>query len=211
MDHIVGIILAAGQGKRMGGPKALMPHPDGGTYLQRACRVLHQAGVRHIVIVLGADAQRVSNALAAAPCGLSSQGNVDVVVNHEWDKGMSSSLKTGLEYGNTLGADVRAALIHLVDLPDVSPQVITQVVDAAVITTTTLCRASYQGRPGHPVVLGRDHWQEITNTVTGDAGARHYFATHPPSLVEVGHLATGADVDTPQQRETFENRWLGEG
>jgi CTP:molybdopterin cytidylyltransferase MocA len=59
-----------------------------------------------------------------------------------------------------------------------------------------LARASYHGRPGHPVVLGRSHWVAIAETARGDSGARDYLATHAAALVECGDLASGVDVDT---------------
>jgi CTP:molybdopterin cytidylyltransferase MocA len=49
--------------------------------------------------------------------------------------------------------------------------------------------------PGHPVLLGRDHWAGVVETSTGDRGARDYLASHEVALVECGDLATGADVD----------------
>jgi CTP:molybdopterin cytidylyltransferase MocA len=50
--------------------------------------------------------------------------------------------------------------------------------------------------PGHPTLLGRDHWTGVVDTARGDRGARDYLAEHPPVLVECGDLATGRDVDT---------------
>ena len=61
----------------------------------------------------------------------------------------------------------------------------------------TLRRASYAGRVGHPVVLGRDHWVSIDDTARGDRGARDYLARHVVELVECGDLATGEDRDRP--------------
>jgi CTP:molybdopterin cytidylyltransferase MocA len=60
-----------------------------------------------------------------------------------------------------------------------------------------LSRAAYAGVPGHPVVIGRDHWPEVLEVASGDTGARDYLATHRHLLVECGDLATGRDVDTP--------------
>ncbi|HLS02693.1 MAG TPA: nucleotidyltransferase family protein, partial [Beutenbergiaceae bacterium] len=77
------------------------------------------------------------------------------------------------------------------------------------ITPAVLRRASYHGRPGHPVLLGADHWAPAVEQAHGDGGARHYMAAQAPTEVEVGDLATGDDVDTPQQRRRFETRWLG--
>ena len=64
-----------------------------------------------------------------------------------------------------------------------------------------LLRAEYGGRPGHPVVLGREHWAAVASTAVGDRGARDHLAAHPPTAVECGDLATGHDADTPESVE----------
>jgi CTP:molybdopterin cytidylyltransferase MocA len=113
------------------------------------------------------------------------------VVSHDWDAGMGASLRAGLQ---ALGpAD--AALVHLVDLPDVTAEVVRRVADG--VGPATLARASYDGVPGHPVVLGREHWAPVAELATGDHGARDYLRTRQVSLVECGDLATGRDVDRP--------------
>jgi CTP:molybdopterin cytidylyltransferase MocA len=58
-----------------------------------------------------------------------------------------------------------------------------------------LARAVYDGRPGHPVLLGRAHWAAVIGSATGDEGARHYLAERHPTSVECGDLAAGHDVD----------------
>ena len=60
-----------------------------------------------------------------------------------------------------------------------------------------LARASYDGMPGHPVLLGRDHWPGVLESARGDQGARAYLARREVVLVECGDLATGRDVDCP--------------
>jgi CTP:molybdopterin cytidylyltransferase MocA len=60
-----------------------------------------------------------------------------------------------------------------------------------------VARAAYDGVPGHPVLLGRDHWAGVLASAAGDRGARDYLATRPVVLVECGDLATGRDQDTP--------------
>ena len=83
----------------------------------------------------------------------------------------------------------------LVDLPDVGAEVVARVV-AAATGPTSLARASYDGRLGHPVLLGRDHWEGVRASAAGDRGARDYLAAHDVTLVECGDLATGRDVDS---------------
>ena len=66
----------------------------------------------------------------------------------------------------------------------------------------SLRRAAYDGVPGHPVLIGRDHWEQVIASASGDHGARHYFRATPHELVECGDLATGRDVDTPEELDT---------
>ena len=179
-----GLLLAAGAGSRMGLPKALVVDAAGEPWLARSVDVLHQGGCEEVTVVLGAavdDAVRLLDGRGA-----------DVVVAHDWAEGMSASLRAGLR--SLPAAD--AVLVHLVDLPDVTAEVVARVV-AAAAGPTTLARASYDGVPGHPVLLGRDHWSAVAAGATGDHGARDYLRAHDVTLVECGDLAGGADVDTP--------------
>ena len=94
-----------------------------------------------------------------------------------------------------MGSDAEAAVVTLGDLPDLTAAVVRRVLSERE-GDEALARASYHGRPGHPVVLGRAHWAGVLESATGDAGARDYLATHDTVLVECGDLATGADVDS---------------
>jgi CTP:molybdopterin cytidylyltransferase MocA len=104
-------------------------------------------------------------------------------------------LRAGLEAVLSTGA--QSVVVLLVDLPDVSAQVVARVVGAAGGGPQVLARAAYHGTPGHPVVLGRDHWAGVMASATADRGARDYLAGHAHLSIECGDLATGGDVDTP--------------
>ena len=177
-----GLLLAAGAGTRMGSPKALLHDPDGTSWLGRAVAALGEGGCTGVTVVLGAAADE---ARALVPEG------VRVVVAEDWATGMGASLRAGLA---ALGSEESAVLVSLVDLTDVGPGVAARVVGRGA-TGTTLRRAAYDGRPGHPVLIGRDHWEGVASTATGDRGARSYLATHDVELVECGDLASGHDVD----------------
>lgn len=185
----VGLLLAAGAGVRFGGPKALATDPDGTSWLVRSVDVLSDAGCAALTVVLGAGADRARPLLAGRRA-------VEVVVCPEWAEGMGASLRTGLAALEHAPAQVTAALVHLVDLPDVGSAVAARVLDSGA-GAADLARASYDGRPGHPVLLGRDHWSPVARTAAGDQGARAYLARHPHRLVECGDLAGGQDQDTP--------------
>lgn len=179
-----GLLLAAGAGRRLGTPKALVHDADGASWLARSVLALRAGGCGRVLVVLGASADEARALL---------QGyDVDVVVAEEWHEGMGASLRAGL---SVLGDDGPACLVTLVDLPDVGPDVVARLLDREV-TTATLARASYDGAAGHPVLIGRDHWAGVVEAARGDRGARDYLAVHEVELVECGDLATGQDVDT---------------
>lgn len=183
--QVRGLLLAAGAGTRMGRPKALVVDADGTSWLSRSVDVLLRGGCRAVTVVLGAAADE---AAALVP-----DGPVTTVVAPEWAIGMGASLRTGLATLTDDTAD--AVLVSLVDLPDVGPQVVRRVL-AAGDGTRSLARAAYGGNPGHPVLIGRDHWAAVAESATGDSGARDYLSRHDVRLVECGDLATGRDVDT---------------
>lgn len=180
-----GLLLAAGAGSRMGRPKALV---DG--WLAHGAATLLEGGCARVTVVLGAA---VDEALALLPAG-----PVDHVVAEDWAEGMSASLRVGL--ASLASSDAEAAVVLLVDLPDVGAPVVSRLLTTGTAvgsSAATLARAAYDGRPGHPVLLGRDHWAGVVATARGDEGARAYLAAHEVGLVECGDLATGQDVDRP--------------
>lgn len=187
-----GLLLAAGAGSRMGMPKALVTGPDGRSWLAAGVTTLREGGCEAVTVVLGAQA---SDALALLGQHLTDSSGLSAVVAEDWASGQAASLRAGLAALTYSHAE--AALVHLVDLPDVSAEVVRRVLAAAPARADALARASYDGRPGHPVLLGRDHWTAVAGSATGDSGARDYLARHETVLVECGDLASGADVDEP--------------
>jgi CTP:molybdopterin cytidylyltransferase MocA len=216
-----GLLLAAGAGRRMGRPKALLRDAAGTPYVVRAVRVLREGGLAEVTVVVGAAAEEVRPLLDPL--------DVEVVLAADWAEGMGASLRAGLadagirdagtrdtdatrdagtrdagtrdtgtrDAGTTRDAD--ALVVHLVDLPDVGAPVVRRLLAQAPPAPATLARASYDGRPGHPVLVGRDHWAGIATSARDDRGAREYLRAHPHQLVECGDLATGRDVDIPAE------------
>jgi molybdenum cofactor cytidylyltransferase/nicotine blue oxidoreductase len=180
-----GLLLAAGAGSRMGMPKALVRADDGEPWLVRGIRALVDGGCARVTVVLGASAEDAQPLLEGS-------GATGVVVA-DWAEGMSASLRAGLAALTVTDSD--AVVVTLVDLPDVGPDVVRRLLDPPP-GPETLRRASYGGRVGHPVVIGRDHWVGVADETSGDQGARGYLATHGVELVECGDLASGQDVDS---------------
>lgn len=180
---VAGLLLAAGSGRRFGRPKALVDTGDG-PWVLRALDVM--AGLDPVVVVVGAAADEV---VALLPPGTRSVHNPDAA------SGMGSSLRVGLAALDP--ATATAALVMLVDLPDVRAEVLHRVLTAAPVTPATLRRAAYDGTPGHPVLLGADHWPAAADVARGDRGARDLLNARDVHIVECGDLAHGRDRDRP--------------
>jgi CTP:molybdopterin cytidylyltransferase MocA len=181
-----GLLLAAGAGSRLGRPKALVVDGDR-SWLRHGVEVLAEGGCAGVTVVLGAAAEE------ARPL-LDGLEEVVVVVAADWAAGMSASLRAGLTAAADTQAD--AVLVSLVDLPDLTAEVVRRVA-AAGNGPGALARATYDGTPGHPVLMGRDHWPAVLANTSGDQGARDYLSASGAQGVECGDLATGRDVDRP--------------
>ncbi|MDX2600118.1 nucleotidyltransferase family protein [Streptomyces caniscabiei] len=186
-SEVVGLLLAAGGGRRLGGhPKALLTH-RGRPLVEHAVGVLRAGGCARIHVVLGAGSAAVRERAELTGCVL--------VDNPDWAEGMGSSLRAGLE--SLTGTGARAALVSLVDQPGIGPEAVARVL-AAHRSGGSLAAASYDGVRGHPVLFGADHWSGIAATAAGDQGARAYLRAHGDTLtlVECGDVAQPYDIDT---------------
>jgi CTP:molybdopterin cytidylyltransferase MocA len=151
--------------------------------------VLLDAGCERVVVVLGASADE---AQALVPLDVA----ISTVVNDRWTTGMAGSLSVGLA-----SATGDAALVLVVDMPDLPVSVVERIVAKDVVGTATavLARTVYSGAPGHPVLIGRDHWGPVRAYLdgAGDRGAKAYLDAHGVLDVECGDLYDGHDVDVP--------------
>ncbi|RPF20638.1 nucleotidyltransferase family protein [Myceligenerans xiligouense] len=186
MVDAVGIVLAAGAGVRFGGPKALARDDDGTPWVEIACRTLLDGGCQDVIVTLGAGADEAGPLVP---------GWATTAVVPDWVDGASASLRAGLAAAAGTSADV--AVITLVDLPHLPSAAVRRMLgaDDGAVGAGTLRRAVHDGRPGHPVVVGRRHWEPIANSVTGDLGAAGYLREHAATAVDCTDLGGGDDVD----------------
>jgi CTP:molybdopterin cytidylyltransferase MocA len=181
----------------MGVPKALVSD-EAGSWLVRGVGTLREGGCARVTVVLGAEAARARSLLGAL--------EVEVAVADDWAEGMGASLRTGLRaLGGSSAPGVPGVVVSLVDLPDLVPEVVARVI-AAAAGPAALARASYDGKPGHPVLIGRDHWAGVIETAVGDQGARAYLSSREVTLIECGDLASGLDVDSRSSESPCSNR-----
>jgi CTP:molybdopterin cytidylyltransferase MocA len=178
--RVAGVLLAAGEGSRLGRPKALV-ELAGETLADRGVRLLRDGGADPVVVVTGAA--RVSPAGAAE------------VHNPDWRSGMGSSLAAGLR---ALPATTAAAVIALADQPLVGAEAVRRLI-TAYQEGAGVAVAAYDGRPRNPVLIARGHWAGVIASAAGDAGARVFLRDHPELVtrVECGDTGSPDDVDTP--------------
>ncbi|MEV4261857.1 NTP transferase domain-containing protein, partial [Kribbella sp. NPDC049584] len=94
-----------------------------------------------------------------------------------------------------VGGVVGAVVVVPVDLPGLTSAGVRRVLEMA--STDALVRATYAGSPGHPVLIGRTHWDGVIASAHADAGARDYLRSHRVNLVPCDDLSDGTDADTP--------------
>lgn len=184
---IAGLILAAGGGTRFGPEPKLLASLEGRPLLEWAIRA--QCAVpelERVVVVLGAFADRVLERVEL--------GRADPVVCERWNEGQAASLRRGV-------AELREAskvIVTLGDEPLITPEVV-----ARFVAEPPGSQAFYDGRPGHPVVLGPVHLEAVRR-LSGDRGARGLLAGG--RRIELGGLGDiGRDVDTTEDLERIRN------
>lgn len=170
----VGLILAAGAGRRYGAPKILVPG-----WLDTAVAALRGGGCDEVHVVTGA---------ARPPPA----ADVREIHAENWADGIGASLRTGLAY-LTGRPEAGEIVIHVVDCPDIGPDVVARVLGAG----PGLRRAVFDGRRGHPVVLPHAHLRPLLEEVTDENGAGPYVRRQDHEVVECGDLASGMDIDRP--------------
>ncbi len=182
MTAVAGLLLAAGAGRRMGRPKALV-ELDGEPLVRRGVRLLADGGCAPVVVVVGAAAEHVR-----ALCD-----GAHVVEAPDWATGMAASLRAGLA-----AVDGDACVVALVDQPGVTAAAVERL-RAAHRHGARAAVATYAGRPRNPVLLDRSVWAEVAASAAGDEGARPWLRAHPALVVHVDctDVGTADDVDTP--------------
>jgi CTP:molybdopterin cytidylyltransferase MocA len=177
---IGGLILAAGEGRRFGGTKQLA-ELDGRPLLEHAMEAM--TGVTPRVVVLGHAADKIRR-------GVNMHG-ASVVECEDWDEGQAASLRSGL----AALAHCDAVVVVLGDQPGITAEAV-----AAIVAETggDAVRATYDGRPGHPVLLRRP-LLDRAGELRGDTGFRDLLESATVREVEIGGLADPADIDTREE------------
>jgi CTP:molybdopterin cytidylyltransferase MocA len=184
-ERVRAIVLAAGEGRRFGGPKQLA-QVHGRPLIAHA---LALAAPYEPLVVLGARAEQIRPVVGGA---------AEVVVAEDWAEGQAASLRAGVA---AFAGAVDWALVLLADQPFLTPAVVEGVL-AARGDDVDAVRAVFGGRPGHPVLLGRRVLAEVPS-LKGDTGARDLLARFRVRVFEASRLCDPTDIDTPNQLEVL--------
>jgi len=197
---IPGIVLAAGKSSRMGRTKALLPIGEHDTFLDRVTRTLREGGVEDVVVVAGADAPAIREAIVR------NHTAARVVENPDYEQGQLSSLQAALKTVDRPG--VTAVLVTLIDVPLLAPATVRILLDAYRTGRSLIVRPMLKERHGHPVIFDRALFSELRKA-NPDEGAKEVVRAHAADLLNVAVEDEGAftDIDTPADYE----RWIGKG
>jgi CTP:molybdopterin cytidylyltransferase MocA len=190
---IAGLLLAAGEGSRLGRPKALVSI-GGRTLVERGVELLRDGGTEPVIVVTGA-------------VDVSLPGVV-TVHNPDWRTGMGSSLRTGLA---TLPNDAAAVVVALVDQPLIGAEAVSRLI-SAFRDEPGLIAAGYGGKRRNPVLIPRRYWDEVGAAAQADLGARGFLQAHGDliTIVECGDIGRPDDLDTDEDLKRI-SALIGEG
>lgn len=184
---VAGLLLAAGAGRRLGRPKALV-EVGGLTLAQRGIALLAGGGTDPVYMVTGAVELDLPG--------------VQAVWNPDWATGMGSSLRAGLAALGARPDSGAAVVVDLVEQPLIGPEAVTRLIDAFG-QGAELVAASYGGQRRNPVLFARRYWADVAAAAEADLGARGFLQAHQDliTLVECGDVGRPDDLDTADDLE----------
>ena len=165
------IVLAAGESKRMGKPKALLAFRDR-TFLEQIVTVLQTSRADGITVVLGAQADAIAQTVDLS--------DVEVVINRDYRNGQLSSLVAGLEH---VPQQTEAILLCLVDHPFITSEIVDQIVGEFRRTNAAIVVPTFNRRRGHPTLFGRSMFKQLIEA-PADKGARHVVYANEDKVLE---------------------------
>jgi molybdenum cofactor cytidylyltransferase len=185
IEPAAGVILAAGEARRMGQPKQLMDW-HGKPFVRAVAETALAAGLAPVVVVSGQAHSGVEQALDGLP--------VTLVHNPGWMGGQGTSVAVGVK---ALPPQVGSAVFLLADQPQVSAQVIERLVESHAGSLAPITAPEIGGKRANPVIFDRRLFAELAE-LSGEAGGRAVFARHPVSLLPWDDDRLLMDVDTPE-------------
>jgi molybdenum cofactor cytidylyltransferase len=185
---LAGVVLAAGESRRMGTPKQLLPFGEQ-TILERVVDTLLTAGVGQVIVVLGHLADRVRTVLGDRP--------VQAVVNAAYRRGMLTSVKCGVQ---AISTDHNAVLFALGDQPQIDSAVVGEVISAYRTGDAGIVIPRYNGKKGHPIIINLPRYREAIVDLPDSAGLNALVQEYADDvrLIDVATEDIIHDIDVPE-------------
>jgi len=166
------MILAAGESKRMGKPKLLLPYGEK-TIIETIVKTVVSSNVENTLVILGSDREKIEEKIKNFP--------VKIVYNRDFRSGMLSSVQCGFK---AVPEETRAVLVVLGDQPKISADVINKLIDAYKSTGKGIVLPVYKKERGHPVLIDVKYGEEVEN-LSPEVGLRGTVYNHPEDILEV--------------------------
>ncbi len=179
------MILAAGESKRMGKPKLLLPFGEK-TMIETIVSTVVSSKVEQTLVILGSDREKTEEKIKNYP--------IKIVYNRDFRSGMLSSVQCGFK---SLPEETRAVLVVLGDQPKISTTVINKLIDAYKSSGKGIVLPAYKKERGHPVLIDVKYGEEVEN-LSPEVGLRGTVYNHPEDIleVEVETLSIFQDIDS---------------
>jgi molybdenum cofactor cytidylyltransferase len=183
------IVLAAGKSARMPERNKLLIRIGKKTMIRRVVESALSSKADEVIIVLGWEADKVRRELRDLPCRF--------VVNEDYERGQSSSVKAGLA---EVAAGTEAVLILPGDVAMIEPRSINTVIEMYQKRNCPIVVASHGGKPGHPILLSKELFEEIEMIDEATLGLKSVVSRHESEvqMVETGSESVLRDIDTPE-------------
>ncbi len=182
------IVLAAGEARRMGKLKQLLPLSQT-TIIEKTIENIVASGVDDTIVVLGYKAEEIAPRINRAP--------VKIMINARYQDGMSTSVITGLK---AVEVEASAIMLFLADQPFIDSQVINRLLEEFKYHNKGIIIPTYRGKRGHPVIISLKYKAELLS-LKGDIGAREIISRHSEDVHEVKVDAPGVTMDIDTQEE----------
>lgn len=194
---VTGVILAAGQSKRMGQPKQLLIL-NGKSMVWHVAKTACQADFHEVIVITGAYGDEVAQALTGLP--------LKVIYNEEWAGGQSTSVKKAVQ---SIHPRSQAILFMLADQPLVDAALINEVIGAYQEGASSIIMPRSQNKPGNPVLFDLTIWRSSLLSLSGDEGARQIIRSKQECIqyIEKEDADLFLDADTPAEFEIIKRKF----
>ena len=187
------IILAAGESSRLGKIKQLLSF-NRKTLLQHVIDEASNAGAKPIVVITGANAEKISASIDIA--------KVSVLYNENWKNGMASGIVAGVRQVISLNGTIKKIIVAVCDQPFVSAALFEQLDQAQTISGKAIVACAYADTIGTPVLFTLKYF-DLLMTLKGDEGAKKILKGNKEDVETVGFSKGEVDIDTQSDYENL--------